>query len=574
MDMPILRHESAVWEHLADSHALLPREEIPAQGVVEDDGLALRLCAIPVAHHSLALGDVVRVHLGTVEVLRRSGHGTIHLSFSDSFGPREEILERLTGLGALMEHFDENFVVVDVSPSIADAVMAYVKELKTQGQIDCIVAQTAAPLIDHLAQSRIVAGVADILEELAGILETEAAEKCLQAIQRGQAVLSVEKLSWALGDQGVHLTQAQHRTYAGLMDAAGLPWELSPSYQIDTHDTDVRHLSHVHSELVRALGEWGDVEVTTSTGLCHRLLVPAVQTDAGTATVVSAEGQLFIVGAQTATRQGDSLIISGFQFAHLVHPRSAWASKCDVLLEGEITLHPTSNRQGMAEAPRLSHEEKWLKPQFSSAQGRGSRGALHEVLSREGNLRILATKPPVWPKTGVFLIGVFLTWWALTVGPESESNGPVFLLLAGIVLMIAAPVVRRRQLRTSEVTMRAIGTIGAGHIVQGLARNLAVEAIIPQEWSEHETARVLDAIHGALDVAGAPKRWRRAIGIAVVRCRTARSVDAALPPGIALRQRSAHVTGGQIYALVSHPRGHRIDVLEVKQHVLREVGHD
>ncbi len=557
------RHEDAAWAHLANTTAIFPGEDIPAQLVPDGDG-AMMLCAIPCILPFTALGDVVRVEPDRVEVISRSGHGAVHLWFGDSFGPRDEIVERLVSLGALIERFDENLVAIDISPSIADAVLTLLGELESEGLIHFAIAQVPARILSDSTLSQISSDVRSLHHDISTLLDSELSTSILGALERGQIVLSVEKLVWAISEPGVQLTPNQHRALAHLLDVAGLPWELSPQYEISYDPVETRSLALAHSDVVRAASEWGSVSINTPSGASLVLTSPTMHTENGSIVLRAPEGLLMIVGAKTSRRTAGSLVISDYQFIQLVRPHTAWSSTCVVLLEGRITLRPGGLRNTVA-----SLHENQLTEVSPSMRPWRPRSSLLKVLSRPRVLRELASKPLAWRAVTLFFLGLGATFWALTVGPHSEAVWPVLLLFAGVAVMVFAPFFRRRELNASEATMRAIGWLGVGHVVQGLSARTAVEVIRPREWPTEQSDELLAHIQTLLTAPQGTKKWARSLGLAVVRCRSAHTVDASLPQGVAVRRVSATLRPGAIYAIVPRTRGLRFDVLKVKPHALR-----
>ena len=117
--------------------------------------------------------------------------------------------------------------------------------------------------------------------------------------------------------------------------------------------------------------------------------------------------------------------------------------------------------------------------------------------------------------------------------------------------------------------MRAIGWLGVGHVVQGLSARTAVEVIHPREWPTKQSDELLVHVQTLLSAPQATKQWARSLGFAVVRCRSAHTVDASLPQGVAVRRVSTTLPSGAVYAIIPRTRGVRLDVLKIKPHALR-----
>ncbi len=96
------------------------------------------LCCIPFFAFDLALGDVVEVDATymVTRVTKPAGRYVFRVYFGRSEHPREEIVEHLTGHGALLEWSSANLLAVD-APDLAAAqpIADYLQEQEDQGRL-------------------------------------------------------------------------------------------------------------------------------------------------------------------------------------------------------------------------------------------------------------------------------------------------------------------------------------------------------------------------------------------------------------------------------------------------------
>ena len=102
----------------------------------EDD--RYEICCIPFFVYDLALGDTVEVdadHLVT-DVVARSGRFVFRVHFGEADQPRDEVMERLEGLGALAEWSSHSLVAVDArGESHAQEVADFLQEQEDAGHL-------------------------------------------------------------------------------------------------------------------------------------------------------------------------------------------------------------------------------------------------------------------------------------------------------------------------------------------------------------------------------------------------------------------------------------------------------
>lgn len=129
-------HENPVWRERADFiiHVKLESEQTEkrweqlwARQIGEN---RFEICCIPVFAYDLALGDEVETEphdakcFVVARVVKPSGRYVFRLWFGDAKHPatREEILQELQQMGALVEVYSHNLVGVDATAKIAQKV--------------------------------------------------------------------------------------------------------------------------------------------------------------------------------------------------------------------------------------------------------------------------------------------------------------------------------------------------------------------------------------------------------------------------------------------------------------------
>jgi Domain of unknown function (DUF4265) len=102
------------------------------------DDRHFEICCIPFFAYDLALGDVVETD-GDFLVQRvstRSGRYVFRVYFGRSAHPREEIIERLDSLGALLERSSANLLAVDAHDQAhAEVIANFLQEREDLGQL-------------------------------------------------------------------------------------------------------------------------------------------------------------------------------------------------------------------------------------------------------------------------------------------------------------------------------------------------------------------------------------------------------------------------------------------------------
>lgn len=96
------------------------------------------LCCIPFFAHDLALGDVVEVDATymVTRVAKPSGRYVFRIYIGRSDYPREELVEQLTELGALLEWSSATLLAVDAPGlALAQPIADFLQEQEDQGRL-------------------------------------------------------------------------------------------------------------------------------------------------------------------------------------------------------------------------------------------------------------------------------------------------------------------------------------------------------------------------------------------------------------------------------------------------------
>lgn len=145
-------HQEPVWRDR--SNFVIATQIDPGETGISTEQLWARqiderhyeLCCIPFFAYDLALGDVVEVDASYMvkRVTKPSGRFVFRVYFGRSDYPRDDIVERLTALGGLLEWSSVNLLAVD-APDLAGAqpVADYLQEQEDQGQLMYETAKTA-----------------------------------------------------------------------------------------------------------------------------------------------------------------------------------------------------------------------------------------------------------------------------------------------------------------------------------------------------------------------------------------------------------------------------------------------
>lgn len=137
-------HREPVWRDRSDF--VIATQIDPGETGISTEQLWARqiderhyeLCCIPFFAYDLALGDVVEVdgdYLVT-RVTKPSGRYVFRIYFGRSDFPREEIVDRLTGMGALLEWSSANLLAVDASDlDRAQTIADFLQEQEDRGRL-------------------------------------------------------------------------------------------------------------------------------------------------------------------------------------------------------------------------------------------------------------------------------------------------------------------------------------------------------------------------------------------------------------------------------------------------------
>lgn len=102
------------------------------------DDLHYELCCIPFFAYDLALGDVVEVDSSflVVQVSERSGRYVFRVHLDQAAAPRDEILEELADLGALVEWSSAKLLAVDARDQpLAQKIADSLQDRENLGQL-------------------------------------------------------------------------------------------------------------------------------------------------------------------------------------------------------------------------------------------------------------------------------------------------------------------------------------------------------------------------------------------------------------------------------------------------------
>lgn len=141
-------HSEPVWRELSNFivNAELGEEDLPrrfeqlwARQLGED---RFEICCIPFFLFDVALGDLVETapkgsrKYVLDRVVEQSGRCVFRVWFGESFHPRDEVAEKLTALGALLEWSSVNLLAVDAANEAnAQQVADFLDERQQLGQL-------------------------------------------------------------------------------------------------------------------------------------------------------------------------------------------------------------------------------------------------------------------------------------------------------------------------------------------------------------------------------------------------------------------------------------------------------
>lgn len=96
------------------------------------------MCCIPFFTYGISLGDIVETdgEYTVTRVVERSGRRTFRVWFGESFVPREQVAQELSGLGALLEWSSTNLLAVDAADAMTtQPIVEYLQQHRAQGDL-------------------------------------------------------------------------------------------------------------------------------------------------------------------------------------------------------------------------------------------------------------------------------------------------------------------------------------------------------------------------------------------------------------------------------------------------------
>jgi hypothetical protein len=333
-----LRHQAPARGFAANDLLTIPGD--PSE-VIDTRRLSdgnLEICAVPFLVRGLALGDVVRWDDSDLEVVSRSGHGTVWVWLGDSFHPRAEIAERIVDSGGLVEWRDENWLAVDVAAEVADSVLGAITEMENDEALKYRIARYVA-LPPPGAPTDLTEQALTAVESLRPALEASVVDRAITAIHANQPVHAFDLLFNSFTDDGPVLSPTQ---FAGLINTAtalGIPWERVPA-QLVSYQAPPDSASALGVILSRA-GRWGGAALdwpghpTTPIKLAN--------TQAGESGFIFGDPAhlVRVVGPVTIAANDHSMRLTEFSYAQLFTVHRPWHTWCDVITEGAITISST-----------------------------------------------------------------------------------------------------------------------------------------------------------------------------------------------------------------------------------------
>ena len=139
-EFPIFEHVDPVWRGLAD-HLIMFREDDYNGTVFEQlwarkvAPSAFQVCCIPQVAYGVALGDTVEADDSFLirGVVDRSGHTTFRIQSEDGWYEKIDVLNRIAGLGGLMEIAGYYFTAIDVEGGDTWDLWEYLQQGEAQG---------------------------------------------------------------------------------------------------------------------------------------------------------------------------------------------------------------------------------------------------------------------------------------------------------------------------------------------------------------------------------------------------------------------------------------------------------
>lgn len=569
MDDGPLRHEAPAWGFEADDELALPPEVLPVRRVGGDgDDDVVEVCAVPIRLPRLALGDAVRRSTEGFEVVRRSGHGTVHLWLGDSFLPRADLVDALVGLGAVVERSGENLLAVDVAPSVATAVLGLLAGHAERGEVQLRLSQPAVAPLTEPERGELSVRVTGLTRTRAEALGPDDVARVLDRVADGEPVLALEKLLPMLPEHDVVLTPDEHAELMALMALAGLSTELLPAYGIRLTAPSPNGPALAQATIVEAARDWPRTELQWPGGDRVELSLQTISADTQSFRLASDDDQLLVVGPAFAQRVGPYVVVSGFSYAEIVRRHRPYHRVGAVVTDGEIVLGPVG-------APDYRADDA----DNATARMPDEVARLRDLLAAPGGVRRLTRR---WTWGELFLpicLGVITAIFAFGLTSDGTSAAPLLLLVPALAL-IAGPVVHDRGRRAGAGRrFRAEGWIAGGTPYGSGGRDL-LQLLLPEELPVHQrhavTGKVTallarpESLTAVLQLLRDPithrSPWHVTSGVSL------RQLDRTLPSKAVVHLLSrAHPPGGS-YAVVPRRTGSVVDVLEIRADALRTTG--
>jgi hypothetical protein len=146
MEIKTIKHLNPVWREKAnfiigakctnataeDSNSW---EQLWSRKISDD---TFEICCIPFFLYDISLGDEVKTDQDywINDVIKRSGHFTFRVWFGNSTNPniREEIIDRVNGLGCLFEWYSNNLLAIDApTEDLAKQISGFLYEKEQIG---------------------------------------------------------------------------------------------------------------------------------------------------------------------------------------------------------------------------------------------------------------------------------------------------------------------------------------------------------------------------------------------------------------------------------------------------------
>jgi hypothetical protein len=331
----LIRHQAPARGFAANDVLTIPGD--PSE-VIDTRRLSngnLEICAVPFLIRGLALGDVVRWDESDLEVVSRSGHGTVWVWLGDSFHPRAEIAERIVDSGGLIEWRDENWLAVDVAAEVADSVLGAVTEMENDESLKYRIARYVA-MPPAGAPTDLKDQALAVIEALRPGFDQATIERAEAAIRSDQLVHAFDLLFNAFTEDGPVLDPDQFAILINTATALGIPWERVPT-QLVSYQSPPDAASALGVILSRA-ARWSGVTLDWPGQAATPLKL--ANTQAGESGFVFGDpGHLVrIVGPVTIAANDHAMRLTEFSYAQLFTVNRPWHTWCDVITDGEITL--------------------------------------------------------------------------------------------------------------------------------------------------------------------------------------------------------------------------------------------